>query len=215
MLTDTVRYLQTAPFLAIFPGVAIVISVLGFNLIGDGLREALDPKLRGRDMSDTAAPRRRGPAGPLLDEPRAVHAVNGDLVRHRAGRDARHRRRVGLRQERHRARAARDPAARGPRHRGQRRLDGRELTALSRRAAAPDPRQGDRDDLPGPDDEPEPGAHDRAADPRGARDAPRPGPQGARPARAVELLDQVGIPEREGRGCRTTRTSSRAACGSA
>ena len=48
MLTNTVRYLQTAPFLAIFPGVAIVISVLGFNLIGDGLREALDPKLRGR-----------------------------------------------------------------------------------------------------------------------------------------------------------------------
>jgi peptide/nickel transport system permease protein len=48
MLTDTVRYLQTAPFLAIFPGVAIVIIVMGFNLIGDGLREALDPKLRGR-----------------------------------------------------------------------------------------------------------------------------------------------------------------------
>jgi peptide/nickel transport system permease protein len=48
MLSDTVRYLQTAPFLALFPGVAIVISVLGFNLIGDGLREALDPKLRGR-----------------------------------------------------------------------------------------------------------------------------------------------------------------------
>ena len=48
MLTGTVRYLQTAPFLAIFPGVAIVVSVLGFNLIGDGLREALDPKLRAR-----------------------------------------------------------------------------------------------------------------------------------------------------------------------
>jgi peptide/nickel transport system permease protein len=48
MLTGTIRYLQTAPFLAIFPGVAIVVSVLGFNLIGDGLREALDPKLRGR-----------------------------------------------------------------------------------------------------------------------------------------------------------------------
>jgi peptide/nickel transport system permease protein len=48
MLTDTVRYLQTAPFLAIFPGVAIVIAVLGFNLVGDGLRESLDPKLRGR-----------------------------------------------------------------------------------------------------------------------------------------------------------------------
>ncbi len=48
MLTSTDRYLQTAPFLAIFPGLAIVVSVLGFNLIGDGLREALDPKLRGR-----------------------------------------------------------------------------------------------------------------------------------------------------------------------
>ena len=48
MLTGTVRYLQTAPHLAIIPGIAIVISVLGFNLIGDGLREALDPKLRGR-----------------------------------------------------------------------------------------------------------------------------------------------------------------------
>jgi peptide/nickel transport system permease protein len=48
MLTETTRYLQTAPHLAIIPGVAIVISVLGFNLIGDGLREALDPKMRGR-----------------------------------------------------------------------------------------------------------------------------------------------------------------------
>ncbi len=48
MLTDTTRYLQTAPHLAIIPGVAIILSVLGFNLIGDGLREALDPKMRGR-----------------------------------------------------------------------------------------------------------------------------------------------------------------------
>jgi peptide/nickel transport system permease protein len=48
MLTDVNDYLQSAPFLAIVPGIAIVISVLGFNLIGDGLREALDPKLRGR-----------------------------------------------------------------------------------------------------------------------------------------------------------------------
>ncbi len=48
MLTDTNEYLQVAPFLAIIPGIAIVISALGFNLIGDALREALDPKLRGR-----------------------------------------------------------------------------------------------------------------------------------------------------------------------
>lgn len=48
MLTDTVKYLQNAPFLAFFPGLAIVLVVMGFNLVGDGLREALDPKLRGR-----------------------------------------------------------------------------------------------------------------------------------------------------------------------
>ena len=48
MLTEVNEYLQTAPFLAIIPGLAIVVSVLGFNLIGDGLREALDPKLRSR-----------------------------------------------------------------------------------------------------------------------------------------------------------------------
>jgi peptide/nickel transport system permease protein len=48
MLTDVNDYLQSAPFLALVPGIAIVVSVLGFNLIGDGLREALDPKLRGR-----------------------------------------------------------------------------------------------------------------------------------------------------------------------
>jgi peptide/nickel transport system permease protein len=48
MLVDVNDYLQVAPWLAIVPGIAIVISVLGFNLIGDGLREALDPKLRGR-----------------------------------------------------------------------------------------------------------------------------------------------------------------------
>jgi len=48
MLAGSDRYLQSAPYLAIFPGIAIVVSVLGFNLIGDGLREALDPKLRGR-----------------------------------------------------------------------------------------------------------------------------------------------------------------------
>lgn len=48
MLTHADTYLGTAAFLALFPGLAIVVIVLGFNLIGDGMREALDPKLRGR-----------------------------------------------------------------------------------------------------------------------------------------------------------------------
>ncbi|OGN86929.1 MAG: peptide ABC transporter permease [Chloroflexi bacterium GWC2_73_18] len=47
MLTDTFRYIQAgATFTALFPGMAIVISVLGFNLLGDGLRESLDPRLK-------------------------------------------------------------------------------------------------------------------------------------------------------------------------
>jgi ABC-type dipeptide/oligopeptide/nickel transport system permease subunit len=48
MLSDVNRYFVSGPHLAIAPGVAIVLAVLGFNLIGDGLREALDPKLRKR-----------------------------------------------------------------------------------------------------------------------------------------------------------------------
>jgi peptide/nickel transport system permease protein len=47
MLTDTYRYLTSgAGFTALFPGIAIILSVLGFNLLGDGLREALDPRLK-------------------------------------------------------------------------------------------------------------------------------------------------------------------------
>ena len=46
MLADSYRYLNQAPWLAFFPGLAIVLSVLGFNLLGDGMREALDPRLR-------------------------------------------------------------------------------------------------------------------------------------------------------------------------
>ena len=40
------EFAQTAPWLMAFPGIAIMITVLGFNLLGDGLRDALDPKLK-------------------------------------------------------------------------------------------------------------------------------------------------------------------------
>ena len=39
-------FLQLAPWAAIFPGAAIALTVLGFNLLGDGIRDALDPRLR-------------------------------------------------------------------------------------------------------------------------------------------------------------------------
>jgi ABC-type dipeptide/oligopeptide/nickel transport system permease subunit len=47
MLGDSYRYLTTGAWWAVlFPGMAIMLSVLGFNLLGDGLRDALDPRLR-------------------------------------------------------------------------------------------------------------------------------------------------------------------------
>lgn len=46
MLWESQTYLSAAPWLAILPGLAIASAVLGFNLLGDGLRDLLDPKLR-------------------------------------------------------------------------------------------------------------------------------------------------------------------------
>jgi peptide/nickel transport system permease protein len=47
MVNDGYKYLLSNPSLAISPGIAIMIAVFGFNMIGDGLRDALDPRLRG------------------------------------------------------------------------------------------------------------------------------------------------------------------------
>ena len=47
MLADAQTMVSLTPRLAIVPGVAIIITVLGLNLLGDGLRDAFDPKLRG------------------------------------------------------------------------------------------------------------------------------------------------------------------------
>ena len=40
--------IRSAPYITLFPGLAIVFTVLGFNLLGDGLRDIADPQLRGR-----------------------------------------------------------------------------------------------------------------------------------------------------------------------
>ncbi|MED4111222.1 ABC transporter permease, partial [Halalkalibacterium halodurans] len=44
MLSDGRNYMYDAPHVALFPGLAIVVVVLAFNIFGDGLRDALDPK---------------------------------------------------------------------------------------------------------------------------------------------------------------------------
>ena len=46
MLSDAQSYVSQAPRLAIFPGIAIFLCSLSFNLLGDGLRDALDPRTR-------------------------------------------------------------------------------------------------------------------------------------------------------------------------
>jgi ABC-type dipeptide/oligopeptide/nickel transport system permease subunit len=49
MLGEERNSVFNAPYLVIFPGIAIMLTVLAFNLLGDGLRDALDPRLRGRE----------------------------------------------------------------------------------------------------------------------------------------------------------------------
>ena len=46
MLNDGKDFLYSAPQLMLYPGLAITIAALGFNLLGDGLRDVLDPSLR-------------------------------------------------------------------------------------------------------------------------------------------------------------------------
>ena len=45
-LKANVSFIHENPWLSLFPGLAIFVTVLGFNLFGDGLRDALDPRLK-------------------------------------------------------------------------------------------------------------------------------------------------------------------------
>jgi peptide/nickel transport system permease protein len=46
MLSESREYLEAYPWAVLFPGLALSLAVLGFNLLGDGLRDLLDPHLR-------------------------------------------------------------------------------------------------------------------------------------------------------------------------
>lgn len=46
MLSDSRQFIQKAPWTVIFPGLSIMLTVLGFNLMGDGLRDVLDPRMK-------------------------------------------------------------------------------------------------------------------------------------------------------------------------
>ena len=51
MLNDGRLFMRRAPWLMIFPGLAIMITILAFNLLGDGLRDAWDPRLREKRIA--------------------------------------------------------------------------------------------------------------------------------------------------------------------
>ena len=46
MLSEGRQYIRNSPWMTLFPGLAILLTVIAFNLMGDGLRDALDPKLK-------------------------------------------------------------------------------------------------------------------------------------------------------------------------
>ena len=48
MLSNVRTYARSSPWVAVYPAAAFFVAIVAFNLFGDGLRDALDPKLRGR-----------------------------------------------------------------------------------------------------------------------------------------------------------------------
>src|SRR5262249_8715704 len=108
------RNLETAPHLALFPGVAISIVVLAFNMLGDALRVVLDPRLRNPYLSV-------GDRGACLDKPtqRRLGSRHGPPAPRRRIDDHE----IALRAARHRrgpagtAHARADAEARAPPHR--------------------------------------------------------------------------------------------------
>jgi peptide/nickel transport system permease protein len=76
MLSESQTFLDQAPLLALWPGVSIALSVLGFNLLGDGLRDLLDPRAapgggRGAELLIGSASR----AGGGLLDPKLVERL--------------------------------------------------------------------------------------------------------------------------------------------
>jgi hypothetical protein len=158
MLGEGREFLTTYPLVAVLPGLVILILVVGINLLGDALRDLLDPRMIGsrshpRAMRNTSTEVHRQQAMqhrnrmPMIARPalgaraRRHGAVDGEGhhrprrcrpwpgLRHRAGRARRAGRRVRLRQDPNGTGAAAAGTAAGAVH-GSIRFDGAELLAL-------------------------------------------------------------------------------------
>src|SRR5439155_2785135 len=95
MLNEGRTYLETAPWISVFPGIAIMVSVLAFNLIGDGLRDILDPNVQWTSHRRYGDDDPREPQRPSPDRRRGPRRVLGRRDRARADAEARRHVRLG------------------------------------------------------------------------------------------------------------------------
>jgi hypothetical protein len=68
MLQGLQQSVTVHPWAIVFPGAAVVLATLGFNLLGDGLREAMDPTLRRRTATGVTGPGTTPPSESLPSE---------------------------------------------------------------------------------------------------------------------------------------------------
>ena len=222
MLSDSRNLMQHAPWLMIFPGLTIMLGILGFNLFGDALRDILDPRTQGAQRMSTLLSTSRISMSASAATRTPTKWCTGVSFDARRRRNARHRRRERLGQIGHRARrstgwsisaAAASPAGSitlQPRRRQHRSTSPSADEAAADRIARP----RDRHDLSGADDLAQPGAHDRRADRGSLPPQSRPAPARRRRRRPRKRSSACASPTPRS-GCATIRTSCRAACASA
>ena len=132
----SIRALTSFPWLLFVPGTAIFLTVMAFNFLGDGLRDALDPRRvsGGRAVSEPLL-RLENLKTYFFTDTAVIRAVDGVSFEVNAGRDAGGRRRVGQRQERHGAvDPEADPAAARPHRRRAHPVQGARPRAADQRA---------------------------------------------------------------------------------
>ena len=200
MLAESQTMIAFAPWLALVPGLAIVLTVLGLNLMGDGLRDLLDPPrcaggrgrepARDRGACSLAHPRPADPARGVDGRSGPARSL-GVIGESGSGKSMTALSVMGLLP----AGSASRPGASGS--------TATDLLRARRGGDVRGPRPRDRHDLPGADDGAEPAADDRRP---GRRDGARPWRRAAGPRRGASpraTLDRVGLPaERSSRSAR-------------